>query len=113
MNEQPKTWSYDQQIQYELARDTLSSLAAILSRQSRVIENEEKISAYKKRSIELSKEKRFFNGFDDEIVKDVVQTYSALIREYHTMGSNEGEIAAKGLPQKFIDTKVNYAKYGK
>ena len=43
-----KTWSYDQQIQYELARDTISSLKAILLRQSWVIENADKIKILQK-----------------------------------------------------------------
>jgi len=104
----PKTWSYDQQIQYELARDTISSLAAILSRQSRVIKDTDKIKIMKKRASELGKEVQHFNGFDDVIVKNVITTYSALIREYHTMGTTEAEIAAIGLPDKFFTTKVEY-----
>lgn len=106
----PKTWSYDQQIQYELARDTISSLAAILSRQSRVIKDANKIAIMKKRASSLKKEVRYFNGFDDEIVKNVITTYSALIREYHTMGTTEAEIAEIGLPDKFFTTKVEYAE---
>ncbi len=53
---------------------------------------------------------RYFNGFDDEIVKNVITTYSALIREYHTMGTTEAEIAEIGLPDKFFTTKVEYAE---
>jgi hypothetical protein len=102
------TWTYDQQIQYELALDTISSLKAILRRQAYVIKDEKKIKALRARSIELAKEKYNFNGFDDEIVKSVIDTYSELIREYYTMGETEEEIANIGLPDKFITTKVIY-----
>lgn len=104
----PKTWTYEQQIEYELALDTLSSLEAILRRQSRIITDKDRINKYKQRALELHKESRKFDGFDDGIVKDVNDTYSALIREYHTMGDTEEEIATIGLPDKFITIKVDY-----
>jgi len=106
----PKTWSYDQQIQFELANDTITSLQAILLRQSWVIDDEVKKEVLQTRAVELYGEMNNYNGFDDEIVKDVIDTYSALIREYHTMGTSEEEIAAKGLPDKFITTRVKYEK---
>lgn len=113
MSEASDTWSYDQQIQYELARDTLSSLSSILSRQSYILDDKEKAEIYINRSVEISKEKHFFNGFNDAIIKDVIQTYSPLIREYHTLGVTEEEIGDKGLPQEFISNKVDYAKHHK
>jgi len=105
-----KTWSYDQQIQYELALDTISSLKAILRRQAHIIKDVMKKDVMKTRANELAQEKHNFNGFDDKIVKSVISTYSALIREYHTMGTTEAEIAAIGLPDKFFTTKVEYEK---
>jgi len=102
------TWSYDAQIKYELARDTISSLSTILLRQSRVIEDKEKIQALKIRATELSREIQYFDGFDVELVKSIIETYSPLIREYHDMGTTEEEIAEIGLPDKFITEKVNY-----
>ena len=107
-----KTWSYDQQIQYELARDTISSLKAILLRQSWVIENADKIKILQKRASELGKEVNHFDGFNDKIIKSVISTYSPLIREYYTMGTTEAEIASIGLPDKFFTTKVAYEKMG-
>ena len=106
----PKTWSYNQQIQFELANDTITSLRAILLRQSRVIKDANKIENFKKRATELYAEMNNYDGFDDEITKDVIDTYSALIREYHRMGTSEEEIAAKGLPDKFITIRVKYEK---
>lgn len=103
-----KTWSYDEQIQYELARDTISSLSAILLRQSRIIKDENKIQSLKTRATELNKEIQYFDGWNVAAVKSIIETYSPLIREYHDMGTTEKEIAEIGLPDKFITTKVTY-----
>ena len=107
------TWSQDQQIQFELANDTLTSLSAIFSRISYNIDDKEKAEVYFSKALELHKERHIFNGFDDDIVKDIVQTYSALIREYHDMKQNSRELAQVGLPDKFFTTRVDYGKYGR
>jgi len=113
MNEKSKVWTEEQTINYEIAVEMISELKAILRRQSRVIDDEKKIAAYKKRASELTDEGRSFGGFDDDLVADVIKTYSKLVREYWDIGGTEEQIAEKGLPQQYIDTKVEYAKYKK
>ena len=110
-----KTWSQDQQIMFELALDTLSSLAAILKRIGYNIDDKEKAEVYFSKALELHEERDIFDGFDDDIVKDIVETYSPLIREYYDMKQNARELAitGKGLPDKYFTTKVDYAKYGR
>ena len=108
------TWSQDQQIMFELALDTITSFSAIFSRISYYIEDKEKEEVYSNRSVEIHKETNFFNGFDDDIINDIVDTYSPLIREYYDMDGSDEEIAKKGdLPDKYFTTRVHYAKYGR
>ena len=104
----PKTWSQDEQIQYELARDTISSLASILTRHAARIDDEEKTKELIFRAVALKKETNFFNGFDTEIVKNVIDTYSPLVKEYYNSDASEEDLATIGLKEKYITTKVNY-----
>jgi hypothetical protein len=106
--EQQKTWTQDQQIQYELARDVLSSLSAILSRYQTRITDEKEKKLFFDRSVEISQEKSHFNGFDDEIVKTVIDTYSPLIKEYNDNWVSTEHLIKNGLDHKYITTKVNY-----
>jgi len=104
----PKTWSQDEQIQYELARDTISSLASILTRHAARIDDEKKREELIFRAVSLNKETNNFNGFDTEIVKSVINTYAPLIKEYYDSEVSEEDLAVIGLNKKYLTTKVKY-----
>lgn len=106
-------WTQQQGNMYWIAKDKISNLRGIFSRQKAVIDDEELKKIYYERWSELWDEEAKFDGFDDEIVADVIATYGPLIEEYFEMGSTEKEIAAKGLPEKIWTTKVDYGKYGR
>jgi len=103
-----KTWSQDEQIQYELARDVISSLASVLSRVGSRTNDLKVKMRLKTRAVELRKEVLLFDGFDTDIVKSVITTYSPLTREYCDSNLSKEDIATIGLDEKYLNTKVNY-----
>jgi len=113
MSEQQKRWTDDQEIAYEVAIKYINEMRGLFSRQMAIIDDEKKKDAYLKRWLELGKEEDRLDGFNDAMIKDVIDTYSELYKEYYNMDDSEEEIAAKGLPEKFLTTKIDYAKYKK
>jgi len=112
-----ETWSQEQQIKYEFARDTISSLSALLSRYSYWLEILDKnnttieknyIERINKRAIELSKEIRLFNGFDEEIIQEIIKKYSPLIKKYNDSFNSDEAAAKEGLDEQYLTTKVIY-----
>jgi len=104
----PKTWSQDEQIQYELARDTISSLASILSRHAARIDDDKKTERLIYRAVALKRETNNFNGFDTEIVKAVIDTYAPLVKNYYDSEVSEEDLAVIGLDEKYLTTQVKY-----
>ncbi len=106
-----KTWTHEQQLEFELARDALSSLEAILFHYKRYIKDQKLKERIEERELELFKERYKFDGFDDEIVKAVNDTYWPLIRENSEDSRSYEEKAATGIDEKYLTTKVNYDAY--
>ena len=107
----PKTWTHEQQLEFELARDALSSLGAILFHYSRHTKDQELKRRIDERELELHNERYKFDGFDDEIVNAVNDTYWPLIRENSEDPRSYEEKAAAGIDEKYLTTKVDYDAY--
>lgn len=107
-----KTWDNEQQIQYELARDMLSSYSAQLSRVAfKMMDknmDEVEIKKITIRASEITKEKKYFNGFDDKKVANVINVYSKLMREFDEEYSSEELATEKGIASKYLETKALY-----
>jgi len=104
----PKTWTHEQQLEYELARDALSSLEAILFHYKRHTKDPNLKERIEERELELYNERYKFDGFDDAIVKAVNDTYWKLIRENSEDSRSYEEKAAAGIDEKYLTTKVDY-----
>jgi len=113
MSEQKKRWTYDQEIAYEMAMNYINEIQGLLSRQKALFNDEDKRDVYLKRISEFFKEESLLDGFNDAMIKDVIDTYSELIIEYGEMFRRGEGIKSKELPEKFLTTKVDYAKYEK
>ena len=107
MSAQTKTLTYKQQLDYELARDALSSLEAILFHYKRYTKDLKLKERIEEREMELYNERYKFNGFDDEIVKAVNDTYWPLIRENSEDSRSYEEKAAAGIDERYLITKVD------
>ena len=110
MELKPVNWTYEQQAQFETARDIISTLQGILIRQSSITNNQNKKKAFQKRIQELQHELDSFDYYDEKIIKNIIETYSQLIRKYDNMGNSDEEISIKGLPEEFLTTKIDYSK---
>ncbi|SFV90188.1 hypothetical protein MNB_SV-4-1304 [hydrothermal vent metagenome] len=104
----PKTWTHEQQLEYELARDALSSLEAILFHYKKHTKDPKLKERIEERELELFNKRYKFNGFDDAIVKAVNDTYWTLIRKNSEDPRSYEEKAATGINEKYLTTKVDY-----
>lgn len=139
--QEDKVMTYEQEMQYELAKDIIGWLAAALSRYAEYIKDrnnkdsilhndspmipytkeresknfaslEQEIEAFENRERELRKEKKILYDIDDKKMQEVIDTYSALLREYDEDKRSEKQKAAEGIDLKFIETKVDYDAFG-
>jgi hypothetical protein len=97
-----KTWNQKQQIRYEYARDVISSLEAILLRHTTKTTDSDEIQKCRARIAELGRETQNFNGFDDDIVELVIDTYTPLLNDYRNEPHHDR------LNEKYLNTKVDY-----
>jgi hypothetical protein len=104
------TWNDKQQIQYELALDILSSYAGLLRRISHKMMDMEvdkvEIKKIKTRATEIKHERKYFNGFDDEKVANVINLYSKLMSDFKIEYQSEEVAVEKGIASKYLTTKA-------
>lgn len=112
-------WTDEQQVEYEFARDTISSLSALLSRytywrellgKAKTKKEINYLARVNERSIELAKEMKLFDGFDTDIIQDIINKYSPLIKEYHDTFDSDETAGEKELDKRYLLTKVLYSE---
>ena len=111
----------EQQINYELALDTISELKGILVRidyhndDNKVLSNQT-ISNINTRINELFKEfnnRKLFAPNNDEIVKIIIETYGDLIKRYQKIYNDKFKLSPQVKPNdcffdQLITTKIYY-----
>ncbi len=108
-----KKWTLDREISWEMALDAIKEIRGILVRSTYHIDDKEEIKRLDERALEIFKEKRNFDMYDDEIVKAVNDTYWPLIRAYFEDPLSEKELVAAKYYERFLNTKVDYNAFKK
>ena len=105
-----KTWSYEQELEFELALDMLSSYASLLRRVSfKMMDkkiDEVEINKIQDCIIKTHQESRSFNAFEDEKVAHVINVYSKLMKDFDRDYPSEEIAAEKGIASKYLETKA-------
>jgi len=115
------TIQQEKEIAYEMAKEYINKVDGILFRyESNLIDmgkdqtEEEKahIAWIKERQKELWQEERNLKLDNLEINNKIIGVYGALMKEYFAMSEKtDKKIAKKGLPEKYVTTKVDYSEF--
>jgi len=105
-----KTWSYEQELEFELALDMLSSYASLLRRVSfKMMDkkiDEVEINKIQDCAVKIKHESRYFDVVDDEKVAHVINVYSKLMKDFNRDYPSEELAAEKGIASKYLETKA-------
>ena len=112
----------DQEIAYEIAKEYINEVDGILFRyksnlsdmgKDQTEEEKAHIAWIEERQKELWQEKRDLKLDNLEINNKIIGVYATLMKEYFAMPEKDEAIVEKGLPEKFVTTKVDLSEFYK
>lgn len=116
-----RIFSRDQEMAYEMAKELINDVQGIMVRytywlsqigKDQTEEEKAHISWINAREKELWKEKRDLDRYNEARNNKIRKVYGKLIREYFAMPvKSDREIAEKGLPKKYVTTKVDLSEF--
>ena len=116
-----KSCTQEEEIAYLEAKDSINDMMGIMSRyifwlrelgKDQSDEEKAHIAWIDERQSELGKEKQKLDLFNEALNTKVWHFYAPLIKEYFEMPmKSDKEIAEKGLPEKYVTTKVDLSEF--
>ena len=115
-----KSPTQDEEIAYLEAEASLRKMQGIMIRytywlkelgKDQTEEEKAHIAWIEERNIELGKEKRNLDLYNQAYCTKVWHFYAPLINEYFAIPGNDKAIAENGLPSKYVTTKVDLLEF--
>jgi hypothetical protein len=116
-----RKFTREQEIAYEMAKELINDVEGIMFRymywlsqigKDQTEAEKAHIAWIEERRSELVKEKRNLDLHDEDRNNKISDVYAKLAREYFEMPvKSDREIAEKGLPEKYVTTKVDLSEF--